>query len=143
MNSCYGRKKKKNPAPSSGPFSQTKFLLGSCAIGILSWMCMWWRSWGTCLEAWGGSRSQQGLVMLLPVTHWWGIVLLQLSLGAAVKYRGIEFDRPVVADFTQLNLSTVGFPLFQFHAMNMDCQVTQEELKIMLKVNLLQPKEVS
>lgn len=106
---------------------------------------MWW---GMCLEDWGSSRSGQGLLMLLPVTHWWGIVLLKLSLGAAVKYRekgkykGIEFDRPV-ADFTQLNLSTVGFPSLQFHAMNMDCQLTQEELKIMLKVNLLQPKEVS
>lgn len=77
------------------------------------------------------------------------MVLLKLSLEAAAKYRengkykGIEFDRPVFADVAQLNLSTVGFPLFPFHTVNTDCQLKQEELKITLKVNLLQPKEVS
>lgn len=35
--------------------------------------------------------------------------------GRDGKFKGNKFDRSVVADFTQLNLSTAGSPLLLFH----------------------------
>lgn len=35
--------------------------------------------------------------------------------GRDGKFKGNKFDRSVVSDFTQLNLSTVGSPLLLFH----------------------------
>lgn len=102
-------------------------------------------SQATCLRAW--EESGQDWDISGAASH--NFSAENCLTQIIVTGRGMENLKEInvsnlVAGFTQLNWSTVGFSIASVSLeMNMDSQLKEEMLQIMLRVNLLQPKEIS